>query len=192
MPEEFYITAVEVKHYAYCPKIVYFTHVLHLEEPVTDAMKLGGEMHDEALITPLLRLLKVEKLLRGVELVSERLRLSGKVDYLAITKFGEYVPIEVKWAEPTPKGRPKKNHRLQLAAYALLIEENFKTVVKRFAIYYARAHRAIISPIDSSLKREAHRAIKNIHEIIVNEEEPKVRVPKSRCENCGYRRFCQP
>ena len=39
--EEGYLTVVEVKRYAYCPRIVFITHVLHLEEVASEAMQMG-------------------------------------------------------------------------------------------------------------------------------------------------------
>jgi len=189
---ESFITVVEVKHYAYCPKIVWFTHVLHLHEPVTEAMELGSEEHDERFITPLIKSLKAVKVLRNVELESEKLKLRGKVDYVLITRFGEHVPIEVKWAEPARGGGPKRDHKLQLAAYALMIEELTDKSVKRAAIYYARVSKIVVFPLDEHEKREARRIIKRIHEMVETGKEPTVRVPKSRCINCGFRRYCMP
>lgn len=37
----------EVRDYAYCPRVVYFTKVLHLRERVTEAMEYGRERHEE-------------------------------------------------------------------------------------------------------------------------------------------------
>ena len=189
---EKFITAVEVKHYAYCPRIVWFTHVLHLHEPVTEAMELGSEEHDESFITPLIRMVGAVRVLRNVELESERLRLRGKVDFVLITRFGEHVPVEVKWAEPARGGGPKRDHKLQLAAYALMLEELTGRPVKRAAIYYARVGKIVVFPLDEHEKREAKRIIRRVHEMVETGKEPAVRVPKSRCINCGFRRYCMP
>ena len=42
-----FITVVDVRDYAYCPRVVYFTRVLHLRERVTEAMEYGRERHEE-------------------------------------------------------------------------------------------------------------------------------------------------
>ena len=189
---EIFITVVEVKHYAYCPKIIWFTHVLHLEEPLTEAMRFGSEVHEESFITPLARSLRAKKILRNVGLESRRLRLRGKIDYVLITRFGEYVPVEVKWSEPARGGRPRRDHKLQLAAYALLLEEETGRPVKMAAVYYSRARRTVVFPLTDHDKEEARRAIKRVHEIIESGEEPDVRAPKSKCINCGFRRYCIP
>jgi CRISPR-associated exonuclease Cas4 len=56
----------------------------------------------------------------GLWLHSERLGLSGKLDLLILTVDACY-PVDFKDTE----GGPRRNHRLQLAAYALLAEEAF-------------------------------------------------------------------
>jgi len=189
-PYEDFITAVEVKHYAYCPKIVWFTHVLHLSEPVTEAMKLGAELHEEAFVLPLLKMLRAKEVLKNVELKSRRLKVRGKVDYSVITEHGECVPIEVKWSEPTKGGRVKRDHKLQLATYALMIEEENGRPVKQAAVYYAKTGVTVLLSLTEDIKEEAKKAIRKIHKIIETGEEPEVRVPRSRCLNCGFRRYC--
>jgi len=190
--EEAYITAVEVKHYAYCPRIVYFTHVLHLDERVTEAMEEGREQHDESTIAPLLAKLKARKVLKAPYLVSEALKLRGRPDYVVVTVHGEHVPVEVKWAEPSKHGGVKRDHKLQLATYALLVEEGFNTVVKRAAVHYAKAERAMTIPITPDLKKAARQAIDDIHRIIKEGQPPNTSQSPSKCENCGFKQYCQP
>lgn len=189
--EEGYITVVDVKHYGYCPRIVFITHCLHLAEKETEAMKLGREEHDERAITPILRLTKASKLLRSVELHSSRLGVSGKVDYVVITRYNEVIPIEVKWAE-SPSGAIKWDHKLQLATYALLLEDKFGKPVKRCFVYYSRSKKLIELIVGEGLKRLAKKVIEHIHRIAAGEEEPIPRVPLSKCVNCGYLAYCGP
>jgi CRISPR-associated exonuclease Cas4 len=185
------ITVVELKRYAYCPRIVFITHVLHLDEVVSEAMEAGLEQHDEAVITPLIAKLKALRVLRSVELRSERLKISGKPDYLVITRNREYVPVEVKWAS-SDKGRGRWDHKLQLTAYALLIEENFKTSVKRGYIYYLKDKRVAELVIDEGLKNLTRKIIDNMHKMILEERDPGIITPPSKCVNCGYRAYCRP
>ncbi|MCS7136676.1 MAG: CRISPR-associated protein Cas4 [Nitrososphaerota archaeon] len=189
--EEGDITVVEVKRYAYCPRIVFITHVLHHEEVLSEAMKMGLELHEENAISPLIVKLKALRVLRSLELRSEELGLVGKLDYLVVTRMKEYVPVEVKWAESS-KGRVKRDHKLQLAAYALLIDENFKTSVKRGYVYYLKDKKVAELPIDQGLKNLARKVVKRIHLMILNEEDPGVKMPMSKCIGCGYRAYCRP
>ncbi|MCX8205536.1 MAG: CRISPR-associated protein Cas4 [Candidatus Nezhaarchaeota archaeon] len=188
--EEEYISALDVKNYALCPRIAYFMRVLHVYEVDTEAMQYGREYHDEAIVAQLIPMLKAVKVLRRLELASERLRVTGRVDYVFVTRHGEYIPAEVKWAEPTSKGQVRRNHKLQLATYALLIEEAFNTTVKRIVVHYARARRTLVVHLTQGLKRETKDIIRKIYEMISSEEEPKVRVKRDVCEGCGYRQYC--
>ena len=186
-----YITANDVKRYAYCPKIIYFTHVLHLEERVTEAMEYGRELHKDEFILPIIARIKPVKVLKGVELVSDRLGVTGKPDFILITRFNEYIPVEVKWAEEVIKGRAREDHKYQLSTYALLIEERYSTTVKRGYIYYVKSKSIVEVHLSNDLKGEVKRALKEIYEIIEGEREPEVKVSKSRCENCGWKKYCR-
>jgi CRISPR-associated exonuclease Cas4 len=185
-----YITAVDVKDYTLCPRIVYYTNVLHIRERVTEAMELGREMHDEESLKHLIPMLKVVKVLRDIEITSRKLKLTGRIDYIFITKFNEYIPADMKWSDPE-HGIARKHHRAQLAAYSLLIEEAYKTVVKRAVIHYTRAGKTVTVPVTASLKNQVVEAIMKIYEMIKSGREPEVRMNKSRCENCNYQVYCK-
>jgi len=189
--EEGYITAVEVKRYAYCPRIVFITHVLHYEEPMSEAMEAGLEHHDESTIAPLIARLKASRILRSVELWSGELGIAGKPDYLIVTRMGEYVPVEVKWAV-SENGRIRWDHKLQLSAYALLVDENFRTTVKRGYVYYLRDKRVVELKVDDSLKKMTRKVIESIHRMILEERDPGVTVRRARCLSCGYKAYCRP
>jgi len=186
-----YITTVEVKNYALCPLIVYYTHVLHIYEPETEAMRMGKEVHSKTPLAPLVPKLKASKILKEVQLESKKLKLRGKLDTIIITKYNEYIPVEVKWSDPTPTGKAQKHHKAQLTAYALLIEENYKITVKRAAIYYARAGKIVITNITNSDKKEVKQMINKIHKIITSEKEPKIKPKSNVCINCGYSQYCR-
>ncbi|MEM1560179.1 MAG: CRISPR-associated protein Cas4 [Ignisphaera sp.] len=188
---EEYFTTVDVKHYAYCPMIVYFTHVLHLEERITESMIYGAESHDESIITPIAASLKASKIIRGLELVSDKLKVRGKLDYLVITKYGELIPVEVKWAEPE-RGVAKRDHKLQLATYALMLEETFGKPVKRVIAYYTRVGKLISIPLDESVKKQVKHILASMERIVSMEEQPKSAIKPSRCINCGFKSYCRP
>lgn len=189
--EKHYITASDVKRYAYCPKIIYFTHVLHIEERITEAMEYGRELHREEYILPIVSKVKPLKIIKNPELVSDRLKIVGKPDFILVTKFKEYIPVEVKWSEEEFKGEARKDHKLQLATYALLIDEKYLTNVKRGYIYYVRSGRVIEVHISYSLKKKALKAIREIYSIVRGEDEPEVKVSRGKCVDCGWRKWCK-
>lgn len=189
--DEGYLTVVELKRYAYCPRIVFITHVLHHEEVKSEAMEVGSEEHDARKLAPLISKLKAVNVLKNVELVSEGLGIVGKLDYLMLTRLGEYVPVEVKWAE-SENSKIKWDHKLQLAAYALLVEERFNTVVKRGYVYYLREHRVAETILSEDLKKLVIRAVREIYDMIENERDPGIKVPTTKCFSCGYKAYCRP
>lgn len=184
------ITAADLKRYAWCARILYYTHVLHLEERITDAMQMGKEEHDESILAPVIANLRGKKVIKEPLLINTNLRITGKPDYIIETKFGDLIPVEIKYA--SAEKYVKKDHKLQLAIYALLIEDEYKKIVKRAAVYYLLSKKIIKIDITSDLKRYAIDAIKGAYRIIENEEFPKVKQPKSKCMNCGYFRYCYP
>jgi len=192
MAEELgYIKVVDVKHYGYCPRIIYITHVLHCDEVVSEAMEMGLEKHESSYLAPLIARLRPVKIFRELKLESDRLKLSGVVDYLLITSLGEYVVAEVKWSE-SPRGGVKFDHKLQLAAYALLVSENLGKHVRRAFVYYRVNGRIIEVFLSEGLKRLVERVVEDIHRIVLDEKAPSVRVENSKCMSCGFRMYCRP
>jgi len=189
--EDEYFTVVDVKHYAYCPMIVYFTHVLHLHERITEAMLYGAESHDEAVVSSIAVKLEAQRIIRRVDLTSERLKLKGRLDYLVVTRFGELVPVEFKWSE-TEGGSIKRDHKLQLASYALMVEEAYGRPVKRVAVYYTRSSKIVVIPLDADVKNQVKRILDSMERITLSEDPPKHKPRPGRCVNCGFKAYCRP
>jgi CRISPR-associated exonuclease Cas4 len=83
------------------------------------------------------------------------------------------------------------DHRYQLVGYAVLIEENFGTVVKRGFVTYIPE--TLILPIDftPTLKSYVKRVLGHIKWIIKDEELPPIRVAKQKCTGgCGHKQVC--
>lgn len=59
----------------------------------------------------------------GTAMRSPRFRLAGRPDEIRELPDGSWVPVEVK-SRPAPRHGPPFSHRVQLAAYLLLIEES--------------------------------------------------------------------
>jgi CRISPR-associated exonuclease Cas4 len=189
--EDEYFTVVDIKHYAYCPMIVYFTRVLHLHERITESMLYGAESHDEAVVSSIAVKLGAQRIIRGVELTSDRLKLRGRLDYLIVTRFGELVPVEFKWSE-TEDGSIKRDHKLQLASYALMVEEAYGRPVKRIVVYYERSSKIVVVPLDADVKKQVKRILDSMERITLSEDPPKHKPRPTRCLNCGFKAYCKP
>src|SRR5271157_4858815 len=117
------ITVSDVKQYLYCPKIIYFDHVLHVPKPLDQKLETGKEKHDSITTKEKRRkgaifydqeLDQAEKLFR-VALESNILGLRGVLDYLVKTER-EFIPVDYKFGS-SHSGAVHLNHKYQLAAY---------------------------------------------------------------------------
>lgn len=119
-------------------------------------------------------------------LFSERVRLSGKPDYL-VRKGQCYVPVEVK-SGAMPPGGAYLSHQLQLAAYCLLAEEHCGARPTHGLIKYddgvytveysLELERALIATLGSMRADAAASDVARSHRAV------------GRCRGCGFRSDC--
>lgn len=191
------VTVGDVKQYLYCPKIIYFDQILHVPKPPDLKLDYGKEIHDEMTRKDKRRkgaifydpfLDQAEKLFK-VELESERLGLRGVLDYLIKTK-GEYIPIDYK-SGFSNRGMVHLNHKYQLAAYALLVEESFDTIVRRGYVHYSKDRINAKIDISDEVRRRTMKMIQEIRNIVEEEIEPARTRVSARCIDCEYKRYCE-
>jgi CRISPR-associated exonuclease Cas4 len=118
-------------------------------------------------------------------LFSQRHLLAGKPDYIVV-RGERVIPVEVKPSRSV--GRPYLSDVLQLAAYCLLIEENFeqtppygilKYATATFPVEYTPQLRRQLLTTMESMRRDLTRA-----EVTPNHHSPR------RCDACGHREHC--
>ncbi len=119
-------------------------------------------------------------------LFSNRYRLVGKPDYL-VRQGGEVIPVEVK--STRLRGRPPfQSHKMQLAAYCLLVEDVMGVRPSYGILKYADdvirieytdpMRRQLLATLDE-MRRAMH--ARDIHR---SHDDP------ARCRFCGYRESC--
>jgi len=128
-----YISVSDLKNYAYCPYIVFIKKVLNIGDIVTEYMLYGKEIEKDRILLSIYRYVKGVKILRSVMLISKRFSITGCVDYIIIDKYRQYIPVDIKWCEDD---KPRIDHKVQICAYAFMIEENFNTLCKFGILYY--------------------------------------------------------
>ena len=166
------LTATDVKHYAYCPVIIYIKHVLGVRESETEYMQMGKQQHEEKIIAPIIAKYRPSRVMRSPQLTCIKEFLSGAPDYLLVAEHGYAVVAEVKWAEPARRG-VKRDHKLQLGAYAILARCSLGLNVKVGVIYYLRPQPKLYEvPVTESLLREVRRAVKDMKKIIASGAPP--------------------
>lgn len=192
------ISVTDIKHYFYCPRIIYFEHVLHAKPQLGSQQEDGGEQHEEYVRRELRRkdaiyyspdFVGAKKML-FIPLCSAKLGLTGIADLIIRTKNGEYIPVEYK-NMMSNRGKIWLDHKYQLVAYALLIDEAFDTCVKRGFINYIPEKMIRELKITYSMKVYVKRVLGAIKRIISGEKLPQRKVSKRKCGGgCGFSFLC--
>ena len=114
------------------------------------------------------------------------LRLTGKPDYLVEQTDGMIIPVEVK-SSRAPEA-PWEGHLLQLAAYCLLVEENYGIRPSYGIIQYRDTAFAIDYTAD--LEDDLLAVITEMHEARFEGELDRDHNDWHKCANCGVKSSC--
>jgi len=189
MDAEGYLSVTDLLEHSYCPRITWFSFVLGLRPRGTIKTEHGRRVHEEWARQP--RPGQEGGLPAGLrvgswEVVSRRRRLRGRMD--AVVAEGErLLPYEVK-STSTP-ARPYPGQLLQLAAYALLLEERTGRRVDRGYLHYLGDGGVVEVEITEAAKRQVGEVMEELRQVVETEAMPP-RAPASRCRDCGYRKIC--
>ncbi|MCG3158370.1 MAG: CRISPR-associated exonuclease Cas4 [bacterium] len=185
-----WLRATDLKQWAYCPRIVFYGYCMPLPHAPTPAMQAGRDLHERIECLERRRKLRAYHLSSGerqfeVALHSKQHGLSGKLDMLVTTALGRY-PVDFKMTQ----GQPGENHRLQLAAYALMLEEQFACNIATGFIYLIPQRNAVIVPIDAGLRQQLHASLAAMRAMIRAERFPAAASEPGRCWDCEFKLFC--
>ncbi len=127
------------------------------------------------------------RVLRGVEIRSERHGLHGRADVVELHGGFPY-PVEYK------RGKPKSHHAdaVQLCAQALCLEEMFDCDVSQGAIYYGRSRRRTKIQIDEELRSLTLATANAIRACRQSGVRPAAVYDTTRCDHCSLVEHCQP
>ena len=185
------IRVSDFKQWAYCPRIVFFERVLGVVQKATWKMERGVAEQGEEERLERRRLLERYGLNEGERLFnlavsSERLGLSGVVDMVVVTGDAVY-PVDFK---RTSCVVVRRSYRLQLAAYAMLLEERFVLPSPRGFVCMTVAKK--VAPIDiaPSLRDDVVAVAEQIRSAIREELFPERRALPGRCAECFYVHYC--
>jgi CRISPR-associated exonuclease Cas4 len=186
----------DLKQWTYCPRVLYYRYCLPEIRPITDLIAAGIRSHNDEAGREERRSLRTYGLTVGerafdVGLRSTALGLRGRLD-LAIavpnqaTPGAEAIVVEYKDSE-----RPAGPHfKLQLAAYALLLEEAWGLPVRRGLIYSIPLREAEIISITSVLRQKVRQTVDAMRTAVANERMPPAPSSRRPCVSCEFRRFC--
>ncbi len=170
----------------YCPRLFFLEEVEEIRI-ADDRVFAGRRLHS--------RLEKDEEgTFQSFTLASETLGIRGKVDCLR-RRDGLWIPYEHK------RGRPRRDDdvaaawpsdRLQLGAYALLLEESLGETIPEGRIRYHAENVVVTIPIDEALREDVQQAVaqaKQLREAVVR---PPVTEEAGRCVRCSLSPVCLP
>lgn len=181
----------DLKQFAYCPRVVYYTHCLPLLRPLTYKMEASLEQHEKAAEDEARRSLRAYGLSEGerrfdVALASERLGLSGRMDMVIVLGKTEAIPVDYKLSR---RGDARQYHQ-QLAAYAELIEDVWQIPVQRGFLYLLPERRAEAVKLAGRLRSNVRAEVAAIRRMIHEQAMPEPTPVRARCVDCEFRRFC--
>ncbi len=191
--EKQYLTATDLMNYSYCPRIIYFVHVLRKPQFTTKKEYKGREkevdFQAKARRTKIVKSYpKLPKILK-VHLVFEKLGWKTIVDSILINKEkGEAYPIQAKYSF-TPRKIYKAQKR-QIVMEAMLIEEIFGHKVPYGYIKFLRSGDLIKVFISEADKADLIETFSKIGKIIYQEHNPKPTKFVKRCTDCCFKNIC--
>lgn len=172
---------------AYCPRLFYLEEVEELR--VADERVFAGRQLHAALEAD------EDGEAVSIELSSQALGLVGKVDCLR-RRDGSYLPYEHK------RGQPRRNDdqppgawpsdRLQIVAYALLLEEAFGQPIPEGRVRYHAANVTVRVPIDDAARADLRQAIDQARQLRGSLERPPVADNERLCVRCSLAPVCLP
>lgn len=185
----------DLKQWTYCPRVVYYRYCLPDIRPVTDLMEAGIASHTDESGREERRSLRTYGLTAGermfdLGLRSAQLGLRGRLD-LAIVVPNQAAGTEaivVEYKESEMVDRP--HFRLQLAAYALLLEETLKLPVRRGFLYSIPQRRAEPVMITPALRQKVTATAAALRQVVEGERMPASPASRRPCVSCEFRRFC--
>lgn len=210
------LEVTDLKQYAYCARIPFYRYCLPAIRPVTYGMREGILSHREEQAREERRSLRAYGLVEGervfdLALRSEELGLVGRLD-MAIRchrTTGEAGATAGEKADAKNEGElvgedeeaivvdykltqvaAGKHFQLQLAAYALLLEEAWQMPVRRAFIYHIPLRKAEEVRITAPLRRRVRQAVEAVRAMVAAERMPPPPTNRSRCVTCEFRRFC--
>ncbi|GHO77469.1 CRISPR-associated protein Cas4 [Ktedonobacter sp. SOSP1-85] len=191
MQETWLLEVTDLKQYVCCPRLLYYRYCLPDVRPLTYSMEVGIQGHRQEEEKELRRSLQKYQLEQGERLfhffaASGTLGIKGLIDMVIITPSQEAIIVDYKHSEQ--KAGP--HFKLQLAAYALLLEEKLQIPVQRGFLYSIPLRKAEEVSITPALRKKVSQVTQEIHHLLEKEDFPTATRTPRRCPSCEFRRFC--
>lgn len=172
---------------AYCPRLFYLEEVEELytqDASVFAGRRLHVEIEKDA-----------EDEWQELILENSELGLRGRVDALR-TRSGQTIPYEHKrgrcYRDRTNKPQAWESDRLQILAYACLIEAALGITVLEGRIRYHADNVLVHVPLDDQGRQEVREAIEQARQLRLTTERPPITTNERLCARCSLAPVCLP
>ncbi|MFC4427190.1 CRISPR-associated protein Cas4 [Deinococcus navajonensis] len=190
MTEPLLVTPTELRQHHYCPRIVFFERCTPVQRRETISMTHGREKHQSELLKERRRTLSRYELTEGercydVRLTSQTLGLTGELDLLIVNGTRAF-PVEFKHT----LGLPDPGHKLQMCAYALLVEAQLNLTCAQGYWHSSRTRQTHVISFDTRLRNRTRAVIQTIRGFIHAERCPPPTSQAIKCIDCELKNFC--
>ena len=176
-----------------------------LKDAGVDYLELIKELQEELKEDELLKSIRIKKyiglygkdqnlyknlfMMKDMEysIFSNELGLSGKIDKLEEDSEGNLFPVELKTG--LFSNGIRKHEKLQVSAYALLLEKERGIKIPVGFLEYYQIKQRIPFLIKDEDKKEVLDILSKVKELLEGEKEPR-KDRKNFCKRCGYNEFC--
>ncbi|MBI2207910.1 CRISPR-associated protein Cas4 [Candidatus Woesearchaeota archaeon] len=130
----------------------------------------------------------IPKIISELSIESDTLQLKGIIDKVEIYKES-YIPIELKTGK-APKEGLWPGHKIQIVAYALMLEEKYQKPIKEAFVHYLDNKEKRHITINPFMKEEIINLVKEIQELLEKKSLPNYCENRNKCVNCGAKETC--
>ena len=128
------------------------------------------------------------KIISEMRIDSEELRLKGIIDQVYV--YGnEYVPFELKTGR-SPQDGIWPSHRIQIAAYSLLLEERFNKEIKEGFVVYLDSNEKRHIAINPFMREEVKQIVDEVIGLLESKSIPDFCGNENKCRKCGLKQTC--
>ena len=123
------------------------------------------------------------KIISELRIESDELKLKGIVDQIHVYE-NEYVPFELKTGS-MPQSGVWPSHRIQIAAYSMLLQEHFNKPVKEGFVYYLDSKEKRHVAMNPFMRDEVKKIVNDVISLLENNNIPDFCDHKHKCSKCG-------
>lgn len=128
------------------------------------------------------------KILSELRVESEELKLKGIIDQVHVYEQ-DYVPFELKTGR-TPADGVWPSHRIQIAAYAMLLQEKFNKPIKEGFVFYLDTKEKRHIAINPFMKDEVKQVVNEVIGLLESKNIPDFCNNENKCMKCGLKQTC--